>query len=559
MKIESISFKNIFAYGEDLQTVNYSDNGELILLKGESGAGKTAVLSLPCLLLYGRIEKTPKNSIANRVNKNGFIHGELSVSGHKYVIERGFLPNTLKVFKDGVDIENIGIKDAQSYIDTEIIDIPQVTFNNMISISMKKFKSFLTMSPADRKQIIDRIFDLEIVNVMYEAVKKDARDLGNQINADNTAVFQITKTLANAQQELQRIVSGMQQSEDNQKINDNLLEIDKCNQKIAEEQANYNGLYQQYNKIQNDIKEYSNQKQTVFQNIKQLNEKINLFKQERCPTCGTPFQTGNFETIKQNLNKLLVQQTEIQNNLDLSIKQSQQSGMDMYTQLTTIYQSIQGFNQSIQKLTAENTKIKAVMESSTEYTAIQKIIESTELQMNTIKQSIKEKTDKIGMLDYLLQIYSVDGVKQKVINSYIPILNKEIDENLELLNFPYQLEFDSKFDSTLKDMGLKVPVETLSDGEMTRVDIVVLCSLFKLLKMRYPSINILSIDELVSFLDVNNSQILLKFLKVFATELKLNIFVVSHVNIDTEYFDRCIEVTRGVNGFSHLSEENMLA
>jgi hypothetical protein len=35
--------------------------------------------------------------------------------------------------------------------------------------------------------------------------------------------------------------------------------------------------------------------------------------------------------------------------------------------------------------------------------------------------------------------------------------------------------------------------------------------------------------------------------------------VVSHVNIDTEYFDRCIEVTRGVNGFSHLSEENMLA
>lgn len=162
------------------------------------------------------------------------------------------------------------------------------------------------------------------------------------------------------------------------------------------------------------------------------------------------------------------------------------------------------------------------------------------------------------MLEYLLQVYSVEGVKQKVINSYIPVLNKEIDENLELLNFPYQLEFDSKFESSLKDMGLKVPVETLSDGEMTRVDIVVLCSLFKLLKMRYPSINIMSIDELVSFLDVNNSQILLKFLKVFATELKLNIFVVSHVNIDTEYFDRCIEVTRGVNGFSYITEEDLL-
>ena len=67
---------------------------------------------------------------------------------------------------------------------------------------MKKFKSFLTMSPADRKQIIDRIFDLEIVNIMYESVKKDIRELGNQINADNAALFQVTRTLANTQQEL---------------------------------------------------------------------------------------------------------------------------------------------------------------------------------------------------------------------------------------------------------------------------------------------------------------------------------------------------------------------
>lgn len=53
------------------------------------------------------------------------------------------------------------------------------------------------MSPTDRKQIIDRIFDLEIVNIMYEDVKKDIRDLGNQINGDNTALFQVTKTLQN--------------------------------------------------------------------------------------------------------------------------------------------------------------------------------------------------------------------------------------------------------------------------------------------------------------------------------------------------------------------------
>ena len=100
--------------------------------------------------------------------------------------------------------------------------------------------------------------------------------------------------------------------------------------------------------------------------------------------------------------------------------------------------------------------------------------------------------------------------------------------------------------------------EVLMEQAKEDKDIVVLCSLFKLLKRRYPNINILSIDELVSFLDVANSQILLKFLNNFAKSMNLNIFVVSHVNIDTECFDKCIEVTREENRFAHIREENLM-
>ena len=40
------------------------------------------------------------------------------------------------------------------------------------------------------------------------------------------------------------------------------------------------------------------------------------------------------------------------------------------------------------------------------------------------------------------------------------------------MNIPYGLEFDSKFDPHLKDLGNELDPVTLSDGEMTRVDIV---------------------------------------------------------------------------------------
>ena len=45
------------------------------------------------------------------------------------------------------------------------------------------------MSPADRKQIVDMIFEMEVINVVYENIKKDMRDLGSSINADNTTIF----------------------------------------------------------------------------------------------------------------------------------------------------------------------------------------------------------------------------------------------------------------------------------------------------------------------------------------------------------------------------------
>ena len=131
-------------------------------------------------------------------------------------------------------------------------------------------------------------------------------------------------------------------------------------------------------------------------------------------------------------------------------------------------------------------------------------------------------------------------------------LINEIEDNLILLNVPYGLEFDSKFDPHLKDLGNELDPVTLSDGEMTRVDIVVLCSLFKLLKRRYPSINIFTLDEVISTLDNSNSGAVLEFLKLFAKDNKLNCFVVSHTDLYLENFDEIIDVEKH-NGFSRFN------
>lgn len=558
MFFTKIEWKNIFAYGEEVQTLEYDSTGKLILLKGQSGSGKTAILSLPVLVLYGKLANVNKTSIANRVNKNGWIRGTLIKNNHTYVIERKFTPNALTVFKDDVNIENYGTKDAQAYIDNEIIEIPQATFNNMISISMKKFKSFLTMSPADRKQIIDRVFNLEIVNVVYENLKKDMRDLGNSINSDNTSLFQLNQTIMNANQELIKIQEKQKTQETQQQIDENNVKISENNAKLQKLQEGYKQYAQKQQEINMNIQTIKRGQIENTMSINQLQEKINLYNQEKCPTCGTSFTGANYDEIKQKLHELKAQKDEITLKLNQKLQELTNNVNQVNEYLQKITAAVQTIQADTTKLQNSNYLIQQSMKVSGEYQAVQNIINKTTEQITTIKTALEEKNQNMIDMQNLCVVYSIEGVKQKVINNYLPLLNKEIAQNLDLLNFPYQLEFDSKFDPNLKDIGMPVPVDTLSDGEMTRVDIVVLCSLFKLLKRRYPNINILSIDELVSFLDVANSQILLKFLNNFAKSMNLNIFVVSHVNIDTECFDKCIEVTREENRFAHIREENLM-
>jgi len=98
-------------------------------------------------------------------------------------------------------------------------------------------------------------------------------------------------------------------------------------------------------------------------------------------------------------------------------------------------------------------------------------------------------------------------------------------------------------------MGIEIPVQTLSTGEMKKVDFVVLIAILKLMKMKFNSINILFLDELFSSVDPEGVHSILSILKSVAEELGLNIFVINHAPMPNEIFDFKIEIMKK-NNFS---------
>jgi DNA repair exonuclease SbcCD ATPase subunit len=123
------------------------------------------------------------------------------------------------------------------------------------------------------------------------------------------------------------------------------------------------------------------------------------------------------------------------------------------------------------------------------------------------------------------------------------------------MNLSYQVIFDEEFNATIYHMGIEIPSQTLSTGEMKKVDFVVLVAILKLMKMKFSSINLLFLDELFSSVDPEGVHSILSVLKTITDELGLNIFVINHAPMPHEIFDWKLEISKKNNFSSILIEK----
>lgn len=553
MFLRKIEFRNIGSYGNRLTTLEFPKDGCIIQLKGRSGSGKSTLLSLPTLLYYGKLNGVNKSQVANRTNQHGWIRGEINHNGSEYVIERSFQPNSLKIYKDGRDVEIVGAKDGQDYIEENIINIPFQIFGNVVSLNLNTFKSFVSMTASEKKQIIDNIFNLDMVNTIHDLVRKDMRDKTQQIQTAGNIIDQIRANITTAEEELNnhKEVNEREREEEKQRLTN---EIEKATEEFNEVYGKINSIKSQSTKYVEAKNLLTKGRLEIERNIKEIEKKIRLFNEDKCPLCHTPFDTDNFEDVRERLNK--------------AAKKEQNSLTEVKDKEDKVDECVRKFNDLIQEQTnklndlrMQLTRHKVTLnglnnlnESQTDGFAVTKMIDRYKDEVDRYTEDIGEKKGDMEVLSILEQIYGKDGVKKTILGNYIPYINTNIKDILIKLSFPYDLQFTDEFDTILTYLGEEIPISTLSTGERKRVDIAVLCVILKLIKHRYPSINILYLDETLSSLDLQTSNEVIKYLKGLSEEMKITIIIVSHNQLNSEYIDRDIMVTK-TGGFSELSEE----
>ena len=549
MKILKIEWKNFSSYGNKKQSLSFTEANGLFQIIGENGAGKSSISQVITFGLYGKIEGKKLSDIPNRINGHAEVTIEFEANGNVIKVERGLEPSYLNLSLNGVLCDQAGSRNVQDYLTEDLIGIPYYVFNNTISLSINDFKSFIKMSPQDKRAIVDKIFGFQILNKMRDTLKDESKKIKDRLDVISGNLESINNSIMKSNKEMDSLLNEIEE-EAKEEINSLNEELNKF--------KTLQGIHSKY--IEDFKKDESNfysllkeSNQTLVENksaYQDLSRRLKLYELDKCPTCESSLDTEFHKSAKDSFTEEREKYFEKIKELETTLVDLKSTENEVKTRKNDLISKGAKIETRISTIIRDLKKIEN-KDSDKQIQALKRIIENMEGDRENLSvESFKteEKNNWIRLLDDIL---GERGVKQMAVKTILPSLNSEIFDLMREMHLDYQVIFDEEFKASLYHMGIEIPIQTLSTGEMKKIDFVVLISIMKLMKLKFSSINLLFLDELFSSVDPDGVHSILKILQKSSRDMGLNIFVINHAPMPHEIFDWKLEVSK-TNNFSSI-------
>lgn len=562
---KSIKWKNFLSTGNEFTEVDLSVTGSTLIM-GENGAGKSSILDALTFVLFGKpFRNINKPQLVNSITKKDLVvEIDFTISKSSYKIIRGMKPNLFEVYFNGSLInQNAEMKDYQEYLERNILKINYKSFCQVVILGSASFVPFMQLPAAQRRGIIEDLLDLQVFTTMNILLKDRLQENLENIQtnlSDQKIVNTKIKMLKEHLQELQ--------SKSNQFIREKKTALKDIEKKIEDARQEKDRLNEEVNQKSKELGNIESLKKKVEKlktirlqmeyKTSTLTKAIEFFKNhDNCPTCMQEI-SNEFSCEVVNQKEIEIQEVE-----DGLIKLG-----TLYDQtneeLKFILETDRACDEIRSKISHETLRIKMYND---QITSIKKEIESakiqvsddsgskvTDLETQLLDLSIKynEYQEDKQVLSAASLLLKDGGIKTKIVNQYIPVINKLINKYLGEFDLFVEFHLDEQFNEVIRSRYRdEFSYASFSEGEKQKIDLAILFTWRAVAKLRNSlSTNLLILDEIMdSSLDGNAADDLLKILQNISNES--SVFVISHRENLHDKFENVIKFVKNKN-FSRI-------
>ena len=542
---KSCEWENFLSTGSDPIKIQL-DRTPTTLIVGQNGAGKSTLLDALSFGLFGKPHRDiKKDQMINSINKKRtLVTIEMTIGSHDFKIVRGIKPGKFEIYQNGNLINQASnARDYQKFLEQNILKLNHKSFHQVVVLGSSSFIPFMQLPVWSRRNIIEDLLDINIFSKMNMLLKErntkirdELTDVNHQIDITKTKIDSQSKYIKSLQELNYDQIQTKRESIDVHKE-----EINKLFEQSKELGKNLTASISAEEKHSGELVKKMSQLDSYdmnFQNkIRDLVEESRFYEDnDTCPTCDQDIEEELKETkiksIKAKAKEIQTAKTDLAKNIS-EIKAEQQDVANSLNSLRQKQGKINSNNDAIALLQKEVDKIQKeinslqgqtgdVSKAKRELTSLRKNKDkSTELKLGYVEE--RTYNEVIG------EMLKDTGIKTKVIKQYLPVMNRLINQYLQVLDFFVSFHLDENFNETIRSRHRdSFNYASFSEGEKQRIDLALLFTWRQIAKMKNSaSSNLLILDETFdSSLDIDGIDNLTKILDTL--DDGSNVFIISH-------------------------------
>lgn len=540
----TVRYKNLLSTGNTFTEIKL-DEYQTTLIVGENGAGKSTILDALCFGLYGKgFRNIKKEQLVNSINaRDMVVEVEFTVGTRHYRVHRSIKPNKFEIYVDNVMMnQDATVRDHQEYLEKNILKMSYRSFTQVAILGSANFVPFMQLRAKERRGLVEDLLDISIFSTMSELLKRriqnhgiELKDTQHNIEIVEERINGLNTQLSTLNEDRDKKIAKFQDSinESTNHIND-LIEQGTANVKEVEERYK---LIPDRDPVKDALSQALEHEKSLMNKKKEVNRELKFYQDnDVCPTCkqdlGEDHKNKHIEERNEKIEELESAITKIETIIEETNKriaevQDVQKEIDVIQKKTNLLQSEIVSNQKyIKKLQGE---IEDLQQDLTVTSGTQEQIEKEEDNLDRLLAKKEDLSNKGHYHDIARLLLRDQGIKERIIKQYVPIMNKMINKYLAQLEFYVGFELDESFEETIKSRHRDVfKYDNFSQGEKMRIDLSLLFTWRGIARMKNSvNTNLLILDEVFdSSLDSGGTDEFLKLLSTL-TE-KTNAFIISH-------------------------------